>query len=72
MVSSNDPQNTKVLTIQEAADILRVHPSTVSRFAKSGELRSYVIGSRRLFKESDIRVFFENREDRKCVSGKGN
>jgi hypothetical protein len=27
----------------------------------SGELKSYVIGTRRLFKESDVWAFFENR-----------
>ena len=59
-----DSQNIKILTVKEAADLLRVHPSTISRYAKSGELRSYVIGSRRLFKESDVWAFFENQEDR--------
>ena len=51
----------KILTIQEVADILRVHRSSVSRKAISGELKSYVIGNRRLFKESDVWAFFENQ-----------
>jgi hypothetical protein len=33
----------------------------------SGELKSYVIGNRRLFKESDVWAFFENLEDKGCV-----
>ena len=58
---SNDPQNSKILTVQEVANLFRVHRSTVSRYAMSGELRSYVIGNRRLFKEIDVWAFFENK-----------
>lgn len=65
-----DYQTTKILTIQEVAQILRVHRATVSRLALSGELRSYLIGNRRLFKESDVWTFFENQADRKYVFGK--
>jgi excisionase family DNA binding protein len=57
----------KILTIKEVANILRVHRSTVSRYAISGELKSYLIGNRRLFKESDVWAFFENLEDKGCV-----
>ena len=62
-MASNDPQNIKILTVQEVAEILRIHRSTVSRYAMSGELKSYVLGSRRLFKEDDVWSFFENRID---------
>jgi len=57
----NNFQKSKILTTQEVAEILRVHRSTVSRLAMSGELKSYIIGSRRLFKEDDVWTFFENR-----------
>ena len=63
----NDPQNTKILTVKEVAELLRVHRSTVSRYAMSGELRSYVIGKRRLFKEDDVWAFFENQAGPECV-----
>jgi excisionase family DNA binding protein len=63
-------QNIRLLTIEEVADFLRVHRSTVSRYAQSGELRSYLIGTRRLFKEDDVLSFFDNQEDQKCVFGK--
>lgn len=65
-------QNKKILTIQEVADFLRVHRSTISRYAKSGELKSHVIGNRRLFKEQDVWQFFENQIERICVDGKEN
>ena len=60
----------RILTIQEVAELLRVHRTTVSRLARTGELKSYVLGSRRLFKESDVLTFFENQLDPECVFGK--
>ena len=54
-------QHPKILTIQEVADLLRLHRSTVSRYAQAGTLKSYLIGSRRLFKESDVWSFFDNQ-----------
>ena len=57
-----------ILTREETAKILRVHPSTISRYALSGELKSFKIGSRRLFKYSDVLSFFENLVDLRCIS----
>jgi excisionase family DNA binding protein len=66
-------QDIKILTVEEVANKLRVHRSTVSRFAQSGELDSYLIGTRRLFKESDVLAFFEKQKASVCVvSGKEN
>jgi len=66
----NINQIPKVLTVQEVAARLRVHRSTVSRYAQSGELRSYMLGNRRLFKESDVWSFFENQVVQQYVPGK--
>jgi excisionase family DNA binding protein len=60
----------RILTVKEVAQELRVHRSTVSRYAMSGELRSYLIGNRRLFKEADVWTFFENQVAQEYVSGK--
>lgn len=60
----------RILTREETAKLLRVHPSTVSRYAQSGELKSFKLGSRRLFDYNDILLFFENLVDRECVFGK--
>jgi excisionase family DNA binding protein len=65
-------QNIRILTIQEVARLLRIHRSTVSRYATSGELKSYVVGNRRLFKETDVWTFFENRVADEYVFGKEN
>jgi excisionase family DNA binding protein len=67
---SEKNQDIKILTVKEVADILRVHRSTVSRFAQSGELKSYRVGNRRLFKDKDVWSFFENQADLQCVLGK--
>jgi excisionase family DNA binding protein len=60
----------RIMTLGEVAELLRIHRSTISRYAKSGELRSYQIGSRRLFKSEDVWLFFENQVAPECVSGK--
>lgn len=60
-------QNITILTIQEVASFLRVHRSTVTRYAMAGELKSYVLGNRRLFKKEDVLAFFENRIDRAAL-----
>jgi len=60
----------RILTVQEVADELRLHRSTVTRYAQAGKIRSYVVGNRRLFKETDVWEFFENQVDRAFVLGK--
>ncbi len=60
----------RIMTLKEVAELLRVHRSTVSRYAKSGEIRSYQIGNRRLFKSDDVWSFFENQVALECVSGR--
>ena len=70
IMPSDQDQNIKIMTVQEVADLLRVHRSTVSRYAMSGELRSYQIGNRRLFKDSDVWAFFENQVAVEYVFGK--
>jgi len=58
----------KILTVAEVAIILRVHRTTVSRYAMSGELKSYMLGKRRLFRKEDVWLFFENLEAPEYVS----
>jgi excisionase family DNA binding protein len=69
-MNTYNSQTHRILTVQEVAAILRVHRATVSRLAMSGELKSYLIGNRRLFKEEDVWLFFENQVDRRYVLGK--
>ena len=60
----------RIMTLKEVAELFRVHRSTVSRYAKSGEIKSYQIGNRRLFKSDDVWSFFENQVALECVSGR--
>ena len=59
-----------ILTVQEVADFLRVHRTTISGYAKSGELKSHKMCGRRLFKAVDVWLFFENQVAVECVSDK--
>ena len=59
----NSIKSIKILTVQEVADLLRIHRTTVTRLAKSGEIRSYKLGNRRLFRDVDVFAFFENQVD---------
>jgi excisionase family DNA binding protein len=61
-----------IMTLTEVAVFLRLHRSTISRYATSGELKSHLIGQRRLFKAEDVLAFFDNQVALECVSGKEN
>ncbi len=51
----------EVLTIQEVANILRVHRSTVSRLIKTKKIKSTFIGCRPLIIRSDLCSLFDNQ-----------
>jgi excisionase family DNA binding protein len=68
MQNKNNFEYNDILTIAEVAALLRVHRSTVSRHAMSGELKSHLIGTRRLFKKIDVLTFFDNQEAPEYVS----
>ena len=66
-----------LLSLEEVASKLRVHRTTVSRYAHSGELRCVPIGRRLMFDEDDVQLFiigrkqlFDNRVDAGCVMRK--
>ncbi len=49
-----------LLTIREAAGVLRLHPRTVREYVRRGELEGRVIGGRWRFRRKDLDAFFEN------------
>lgn len=49
----------KYLTVQEAAQILNIHPRTVTKFLTSGQLRGAKLGRIWRLDEKDVRAFFE-------------
>jgi len=49
----------RMLTVDEVAHLLHVHPSTVRRWEKQGQLKSYRLGSKGVirFKREDVSHF---------------
>nr|WP_287410693.1 helix-turn-helix domain-containing protein [Pseudodesulfovibrio sp.] len=50
-----------LLTIQEVADILRVHRATVSRMLERGELPCILVRSRKLIRSKDLLGFIDSQ-----------
>jgi len=50
-----------LLTIQETADILRVHRATVSRMLETGELPCVLVRSRKLIRSKDLLGFIDSQ-----------
>jgi len=51
---ANDAQGPRLITVKEAAELLRVSPGTVGRLIARCEFGSVRIGSRRFIQPSDI------------------
>ena len=49
-----------LLTIREAAEVLRLHPRTVREYVRRGELEGRLTGRRWRFRRKDLDAFFEN------------
>ena len=60
-VSSGKGKLSKMLTVNEVADLLHVHTTTIRRWEKKGKLRSYRLGPKSSirFKREDIIEFIE-------------
>lgn len=54
------PLGEKLLTLVEAADVLRLSTRTVREYIKRGEIRGKLIGKRWRFRRADLDAFFEN------------
>jgi excisionase family DNA binding protein len=70
----NNALHFKLLTLQEAATILRVNRSSVSRLLKSGDLAYIPVGGRKLVCENDLARFIDNHrvsknDDCACRNG---
>jgi excisionase family DNA binding protein len=53
---------TTVLTLEEAAEFLKVHPSTIYRLLKSRTIPAFKIGSDWRFNQESIQRWIEERE----------
>jgi excisionase family DNA binding protein len=50
----------RLLTLKEAAEVLRLSTRTVREYVKRGEIKGKIIGKRWRFRRADLDAFFEN------------
>ena len=51
--------NIKYITVKDAAEILNIHPRTVTRFLITGKLKGAKVGRSWRLDEQDVKEFFE-------------
>lgn len=56
-----------VLTVKEAADLLHMHPTTLSQRARTGRVPAFRLGARWLFSERLLREFIESASLQNCT-----
>ena len=54
------PIGDRLLTLREAADVLRLSTRTVREYVQRGEIEGRIIGGRWRFRRADLDAFFEN------------
>jgi excisionase family DNA binding protein len=59
-----------LLTLCEAAEVLRLSTRTVREYVKRGEIRGKIIGKRWRFRRADLDAFFENPPSQWDFAGK--
>ncbi len=50
----------RLLTLREAAEVLRLSPRTVREYVQRGEIEGRIIGGRWRFRRADLDAFFAN------------
>jgi excisionase family DNA binding protein len=58
------PVGEEILTTREVADLLKLHPKTVNKLAKSGRVPAYRIGRQWRFRKSEILKLLEKTTPR--------
>ena len=54
------PIGERLLTLPEAADVLRLSPRTMREYVQRGELEGRIIGGRWRFRRADLDAFLAN------------
>ena len=60
----------QLLTLKEAAEMLRLSTRTVREYVQRGEIKGRLIGGRWRFKRADLDAFFENAPSEWDFAGK--
>jgi excisionase family DNA binding protein len=58
--TTSKPIGEHLLTLREAAEVLRLSTRTVREYVKRREIRGKIIGKRWRFRRADLDAFFEN------------
>jgi excisionase family DNA binding protein len=66
------PIGDRLLTLREAAEVLRLNPRTVREYIQRGEIEGRIIGGRWRFRRADLDAFFENAPREWDFAGKNN
>jgi excisionase family DNA binding protein len=64
------PIGGKLLTVREAADVLRLSPRTVREYVQRGEIEGRIIGGRWRFRRADLDAFFASAPRNRGFVGK--
>jgi excisionase family DNA binding protein len=62
----------RLLTLREAAEVLRLSPRTVRDYVQRGEIEGRIIGGRWRFRRADLDAFYENAPRSWDFAGKSN
>jgi excisionase family DNA binding protein len=62
----------RLLTLREAAEVLRLSTRTVREYVKRGEISGKIIGKRWRFRRADLDAFFANAPRNWDFAGKNN
>jgi excisionase family DNA binding protein len=62
------PNSLEILTLQQAAEYLNVHPNTVYRLARNGKLPAFKIGTDWRFRRTSLDSWIESRQAVKAPS----
>jgi excisionase family DNA binding protein len=64
------PIRERLLTLREAADVLRLSPRTVRGYVSRGEIEGRIIGGRWRFRRADLDTYFSNARRNWDFAGK--
>jgi excisionase family DNA binding protein len=64
------PMGDRLLTLREAAEVLRLSTRTVREYVQRGEIEGRIIGGRWRFRRADLDAFFENARRNWDFAGK--
>jgi len=66
------PIGDRLLTLKEAAEVLRLSTRTLRAYVQRGEVQGRIIGGRWRFRRADLDAFFENAPGNWTFAGKNN